>query len=1427
QNHWFGQVDLTLTITSNNDGSYNQTFPVVVPNPFASIIPNQIITDDTSQTHNLIQWFPHPVSGDVSLSVSSSNTDIVQTTLVQDTLIQLDVLNDASSIYGFTDVIIWANYPFSHSVSDTFVLTHSPGNQLVINEIHYNPAGSQGSDSEFEFIELSNSSNHTIRLENTLLSNEINFGFSETNAILPDSFVVVARDRDALLAWYPNLNSDIVFEGFTELLSNTNGSIKLTFNGYALDSLTYSDTDPWPSGADGIGPSVELVNQTLNNEYGENWQVSTSTGGTPGYQNSVYDIQVPTWSQSPPNLVFDEDADTTLAFSIWYNIVTDNSPDSLLVFSFLNTGVIHPLVNGDSVNFTIDANWNGETDIGVRVSDGALFSEETIHIIVNPVNDAPTITAINDTSYVEDNSLNFVLTSTDIDSDNLVYSAFSDTTAISVTVSDSLISFTSSLNWNGSSLITAMVSDGEYSDSTNFTLTVNPVNDAPTITVITDTTFNEDDLLSFVLSSFDIDEDDVSYFAFTDTSAVQVSITDSLLTITTNANWNGSSLITAMVSDGEYSDSTNFTLTVNPVNDAPVLTQQFLDVNILEDDFGAILIPRIEDYFMEVDSNDIMQFYANTFDAGLDSIVFISESDGLLARGFSMNEKPTKKSHFKRVKRQNYVQTKNKSQKISNNNSFFQTVINRSSNRNNNDTTACIVYPSLNFTGEINIEIMATDLMEITTHDTLKLTIEPVNDPPVISSQSDITIFEDDSTNFTIVAIDVDSENLIYEVISSSSELTISLNNENCTLIPNENWFGESQITLIVSDDEYSDTTEFVLSVLSVNDLPILETPLPDFTLDEDNGEIIILERLEDYFTDVDTITGDSLRFYLSSNTAGLDSLYLYIEPNSTGIYLLPKDNYFGEINIIVTATDDSMATVSDTFLLEILNVNDPPIITVQQTAVTNEETPIAIPFSVFDEEGANVFMSSFVDTSAVSITTTDTNLVITPYLNWFGEANVFLTADDGDTTVTDTILLTVANVNDAPVLLSEFSQFILSGKIAIPLFVNEVDGDEIQAIGAFRLSQSDSWQMMNVNTDTSYAGNVAFSVEWETLDKTGNQINWAYSETAECSLWVNDGLVNSNTLVFDSLTIANIAGDYNLDAKINAGDIGQLVGAFYQEGAGILDIDIGPSTGTAPFVTTVQDSVIDFEDLATFTQSWYWGAENLPGMNRILLAKSIQNDGNEIFTLRAKSNRILSLNISELITEGFDLFIQYDTTEIQFETIQHEISNSAISMSSHIPEMGYFSLSSFSKNGMMDFSGNLVEIVVSSGLADAVEIIVGIKRYENSSDDSPFVYARKTIEWVDLLPKEFALHQNYPNPFNPTTTLRYDLPEDSKVSLIIYDIMGREVKRLVHVTQEAGFKSVLWNGKNNHGSEVSAGMYLYRISAGNFISVKKMVLLK
>ena len=94
-------------------------------------------------------------------------------------------------------------------------------------------------------------------------------------------------------------------------------------------------------------------------------------------------------------------------------------------------------------------------------------------------------------------------------------------------------------------------------------------------------------------------------------------------------------------------------------------------------------------------------------------------------------------------------------------------------------------------------------------------------------------------------------------------------------------------------------------------------------------------------------------------------------------------------------------------------------------------------------------------------------------------------------------------------------------------------------------------------------------------------------------------------------------------------------------------------------------------------------------------------------------------------------------------------------------------------------------------------------------------------------MPDEFTLHQNYPNPFNPVTQLRDDLSEKNNVTLLIYDILGREVATLLNGELEPGYHSVMWNGQNKMGQAVRAGMYFYSIQAGALRQTKKIVLIK
>ncbi len=100
-------------------------------------------------------------------------------------------------------------------------------------------------------------------------------------------------------------------------------------------------------------------------------------------------------------------------------------------------------------------------------------------------------------------------------------------------------------------------------------------------------------------------------------------------------------------------------------------------------------------------------------------------------------------------------------------------------------------------------------------------------------------------------------------------------------------------------------------------------------------------------------------------------------------------------------------------------------------------------------------------------------------------------------------------------------------------------------------------------------------------------------------------------------------------------------------------------------------------------------------------------------------------------------------------------------------------------------------------------------------------------VEVPEILPREFCLDQNYPNPFNPSTVIRYGLPEQSDVILVIYDLRGRIISTMEAGRQEAGYYNFTWNGIDDQGRAVSTGIYFARLQAGSNARVIKMAFVK
>jgi hypothetical protein len=104
-----------------------------------------------------------------------------------------------------------------------------------------------------------------------------------------------------------------------------------------------------------------------------------------------------------------------------------------------------------------------------------------------------------------------------------------------------------------------------------------------------------------------------------------------------------------------------------------------------------------------------------------------------------------------------------------------------------------------------------------------------------------------------------------------------------------------------------------------------------------------------------------------------------------------------------------------------------------------------------------------------------------------------------------------------------------------------------------------------------------------------------------------------------------------------------------------------------------------------------------------------------------------------------------------------------------------------------------------------------------------------QSLHTVNILPvpSDYVLRQNYPNPFNPRTVIQYEIPTQGRVTITIFDILGREVVRLVDAVQGPGYKAITWGGKNESGLPVGAGLYFYQLKTAAYVNTKKMILVR
>ena len=341
-----------------------------------------------------------------------------------------------------------------------------------------------------------------------------------------------------------------------------------------------------------------------------------------------------------------------------------------------------------------------------------------------------------------------------------------------------------------------------------------------------------------------------------------------------------------------------------------------------------------------------------------------------------------------------------------------------------------------------------------------------------------------------------------------------------------------------------------------------------------------------------------------------------------------------------------------------------------------------------------------------------------------------------------------------------------------------------------------------NMNLYTTYSSEdtaiiIHFTEPYGSLDTINivisNILDWSENET------------DTKELLYTTYLLA----DYDNNFEVDILDLNAFKTALINKD---LSYELGPITGEVPHFIPTPNSIFDLRDIMAFVQMWYWSNRSLP-----LIAGPMPEVGSRLVIEQKDKSIVVSL--PEGSTAG-QIFIEYPSTSKKFSTKSDITTNDHIYLSS-IDESSGKILVEWANS----INENQTEIIFDSYSIDrnSSPISIGYTIYGN---DKVISQGMKNMK-IKAIPNEYSLHHNYPNPFNPSTTIMYDLAEAGYTRLLIYDLLGREVAILVNKNVDAGYYNTRWDGRNQYGQSVSAGMYFYQIQSNGFIRTHKMLLVK
>ncbi|MEJ7647379.1 MAG: tandem-95 repeat protein [Chryseolinea sp.] len=750
--------------------------------------------------------------------------------------------------------------------------------------------------------------------------------------------------------------------------------------------------------------------------------------------------------------------------------VDDAEAGALTVTRATSNPGLAPLINvvlggsgtSRTVRVTPLANQSGTATITITVTDGGSASAtQSFNVIVNSVNDNPTISSIANQAIDEgtsSGSLAFTVGDVETGANLLQVTSASDNTTL-VPLSGIVlggsgtnrnVTITPAAGESGTATITLTVDDGTITSQTSFTVTVTGVDNAPTISAIADQTVNEDIATSALAFTVADSDSDVNTLVITTSSSDPVVIPNGsvviggsgasrTVAITPGANQTGSATITITVSDGSLSATETLTVTVQPVNDTPTITA-IANQSTNEDVATGVIAFTIGD--VETDPSLLV-------------VTGLSNNTTLV---------PTADIAFS----------------------------------GSGTSRTVLVTPAANESGTVTISVRVND-GTVTATRNFQVVVTAVNDAPSISAISAQTITEDSPTgpiNFTIGDVET-AAGLLTLTRSSSNTTLVPIANvvlggsgsaRTVSITPANNQTGTSLISITVDDGTTTTTLDFDLTVTGVDDAPTISA-ISNRTTNEDvsTGDIsFTINDPEKASSDLTvSATSDNLTLIPAANVVlgGVN--------NTRTINITPALNQTGSA-VITLVVSDGLNSTPWSFTVNVTPVNDLPQITGQQAISINEAQPVSLSLSqltVFDPDNIPSELTLFV-TGGTNYAITGLS-TITPAPAFSGTLSVNVLIGDGSGFNPGVVTVTVLSTNDVPVITS-----------ADPLTVNE---DQVLSLALDNFNVTDADSNYPADFTLSVLSGTNYTFSGTTITPTPN-----YNGAISVNVKVNDGSVDS-----------------------------------------------------------------------------------------------------------------------------------------------------------------------------------------------------------------------------------------------------------------------------------------------------------------------------